>query len=172
MEFKIFTLIALTAFIVPSITFGADAKRHADVAAKGSIVMPFDLKATTHIFSKTSDGGIQQVVVKHQKDKAQITLIRTHLKEIQGQFFKGDFAGPSTIHGDAMPGLDDLKKAKPGEISIDYKEITGGAELVYKTGDANLVMALHHWFDAQLADHGGDAKPGQTMHHMDMNMKM
>ena len=172
MKSKMFVLIALSMVAVPSITFSADAKRQADVAEKGSVVMPFDLKATTHIFTKTSDGGIQQVVVKHRKDKAQITFIRSHLKEIQGQFLNGDFAGPSTIHGDVMPGLDDLKRAKPGAISIDYMEIAGGAELVYKTADANLVMALHHWFDAQLADHGTDAKPGHSMHHMDMNMKM
>ena len=34
----------------------ADAQRHADVASRGADVMPFDLKATTHVFTKTAEG--------------------------------------------------------------------------------------------------------------------
>lgn len=47
MKSKIFVLIALSMVAVPSITFGADAKRQADVATKGSVVMPFDLKVNS-----------------------------------------------------------------------------------------------------------------------------
>jgi len=142
-------------------------QRQAEVAGRGKDVMPFDLSATTHIFAKNAEGGAQQVVVKKAADVKQINLARAHLKEIREQFLKGDFSGPSHIHGQDMPGLEDLKAAKPGQIAIDYKDVKGGGQLTYKTQDASLVAALHKWFDAQLSDHGKDAMEGHV-HHGDM----
>jgi hypothetical protein len=69
-----------------------------------------------------------------------------------------------------MPGLAGLKAAKPGQVSIDYKDVDGGAELTYRTADAKLVAALHQWFDAQLSDHGPDAMAGHQ-HHQHGEMK-
>jgi hypothetical protein len=40
----------------------ADEQRQAEVAGHGKDVMPFSLAATTHIFTKTAEAGIQQVV--------------------------------------------------------------------------------------------------------------
>ena len=142
-------------------------QREAEVAGRGKDVMPFDLSATTHIFTKNAEGGMQQVVVKKAADVKQVNLARAHLKEIREQFLKGDFSGPSHIHGQDMPGLEDLKAAKPGQIAIDYKDVKGGGQLTYKTQDASLVAALHKWFDAQLSDHGKDAVEGHV-HHGDM----
>ncbi|PIF98488.1 hypothetical protein CLU84_3971 [Comamonas sp. 26] len=138
----------------------ADAQRQAEVSARGKDVMPFSLPATTHIFTKNAEGGVQRVVAKMPSDKAQEKLVRKHLQEIRAQFLQGDFSGPSHIHGQDMPGLAELKAAKPGQIAIAYKDVKGGAELTYKTVDANLVAALHKWFDAQLSDHGKDAMEG------------
>lgn len=141
-----------------------DAQRQAEVAGRGKDVMPFNLAATTHIFTKTAAGGAQQVVAKKSADVEQVNLARGHLKEIREQFLKGDFSGPSHIHGQDMPGLADLKVAKPGQIAIDYKDVKGGGQLNYMTQDASLVAALHKWFDAQLVDHGKDAMEGHTSH--------
>jgi hypothetical protein len=128
--------------------------------------MAFILAATTHIFTKDSKGGVQRVVAKKSSDTAQVILVRKHLQEIREQFLQGDFSGPSHIHGQDMPGLAALKEAKPGQMDIAYKEVNGGAELLYKTPDSELVAALHQWFDAQLSDHGKDAMEGHT--HADM----
>lgn len=135
----------------------ADAQRQAEVSQRGKDVMPFSLPATTHIFTKSADGGVQRVVAKKPSDAAQVKLIRQHLREIREQFLKGDFSGPSHIHGQDMPGLVDLKEAKPGQLDIAYEDIKDGAQLTYKTKEATLVAALHKWFDAQLSDHGKDA---------------
>jgi hypothetical protein len=143
----------------------ADAQRQAEVATLGADVMPFGLKATTHIFTKTAEGGVQRVVAKSAADVQQVKLVREHLREIQTQFLKGDFSGPTHIHGAEMPGLADLKAAKPGQIAIDYKDVDSGAQLTYRTSDAVLVAALHQWFDAQLSDHGADAMAGHMYHH-------
>jgi hypothetical protein len=142
----------------------ADAQRQAEVSGRGKDVMPFSLAATTHIFTKTAVGGVQQVVAKKSADVQQVNLARTHLREIREQFLKGDFSGPSHIHGQDMPGLADLNAAKPGQIAIDYKDVKGGGQLTYKTQDANLAAALHKWFDAQLSDHGKDAIEGHDHH--------
>ncbi|MNO81185.1 hypothetical protein D3C76_724180 [compost metagenome] len=101
-------------------------------------------------------------MVKKSTDADQVNLVREHLLEIRKQFLNGDFSGPSRIHGDDMPGLADLKTARPGQISIVYQDVEGGAELIYKTSDASLGTALHQWFDAQLSDHGKDAMEGHS----------
>lgn len=142
-----------------------DAERQAGVARRGSEVMPFSLKATTHVFTATPDGGTQRVVAKSLADAHQVNLVRAHLHDLQGQFLKGDFSGPSHIHGADMPGLAVLESARPGQLAIDYKDVEGGAELTYRSADPKLVEALHAWLAAQLHDHGADAMPGHMHHH-------
>jgi hypothetical protein len=56
-----------------------------------------------------------------------------------------------------MPGLTDLKAAKPGQVAIDYEDVEGGAELRYRTTDDKLVNALHARFYARPSDHAADA---------------
>lgn len=151
-------LLALAA--APLVTHAADPERQAQVARRGAEVMPFSLKATTHVFSETGDGGVQQVLAKDRADALQVRLVRQHLREIQAQFSKGDFSAPSHIHGNAMPGLARLEAARPGDIAISYEDVEGGGALTYRTAQPALVSALHAWFAAQLADHGPDAMAG------------
>jgi hypothetical protein len=153
-------LAIIVICLAPDFSFAADKTRQEAVAERGADVMPFDLKATTHIFTKSSMGGTQQVVVKNASDTEQIGLIREHLKMIAAQFSKGEFSDPTRIHGAAMPGLAELKAAQPGEIKINYRKLKAGAEIIYMTQNPKLVVALHKWFDAQLADHGHDAMAG------------
>lgn len=166
-------LILCVALIIastsPRMAFAADAQRQADVAERGKDVMPFSLNATTHIFTKTAEGGIQRVVAKNTADREQTKLVREHLQEIKRQFLSGDFFVPSHIHGQDMLGLDELRSAEPGQIAIDYREVDGGAELAYRATDPKKVAALHRWFDAQLSDHGADAMEGHQHHHGDMH---
>jgi hypothetical protein len=162
----LFTALIVMAGLGAAVeSFAADAERQAEVAQRGAEVMPFSLKATTHIFTKSDDGGSQQVIAKNPSDSRQIGLIRKHLREIQTQFQRGDFSGPARTHGADMPGLAQLRAAKPGQISITYKDIRGGGELTYRSNDPNLVSSLHAWFDAQLSDHGADAVDGYLHHH-------
>lgn len=163
--------VVLVAFASVSWTAhaaAADLPRQEEVAKRGADVMPFDLKATTHIFSKTDKGGTQRVVAKNVRDSVQTRLVREHLHDIQQQFQKGDFSGPTHVHGADMPGLAELRLSKPGAISVNYREVQGGAELNYQTSDTKLVAALHRWFDAQLSDHGANAMKGHQHHHGDM----
>jgi hypothetical protein len=144
-----------------------DDSRPAQVAARGAAVMPFDLAATTHTFTKTAQGGRQRVVVKDIADRAQGELIRAHLRDLQSRFSAGDFSSPARIHGNGMPGVAQLRTAQPGSISIAYRDVPGGAELEFRSADPTLISAVHAWFDAQLADHGSDAMRGDEHHHSD-----
>jgi hypothetical protein len=140
-----------------------------EVAQRGSQVMPFNLEQTTHVFTKTETGGVQQVIVKDKANTAQIKLIREHLNKISHEFAQGDFSNPAKIHGDTMPGLYELRKAKLGQLKINYKELADGAEIDYATDDTTLLKALHQWFDAQLTDHSRHAISGHPHHMMHGN---
>lgn len=163
-------ILAAIAFLaaLPLASPAADAQRQAEVAERGKDVMPFSLEATIHVFTKTSQGGVQRVVAKNAADAGQTRFVRKHLQEIKEQFLEGDFSGPLHIHGKEMPGLSALASAKPGQVAIAYKEVAGGAELEYTTADPRMVAALHQWFDAQLSDHGSDAMAGHQHHHAGM----
>jgi hypothetical protein len=137
-----------------------DTQRQAEVSERGQDVMPFSLNATTHIFINNPAGGIQQVVAKNPNDATQVSFIREHLQEIRDQFLKGNFSAPSQIHSQNMPGLATLEAATAGQLIIDYKNIEGGAQLTYTSANADLILALHQWFDAQVSDHGKDAMSG------------
>jgi hypothetical protein len=143
-----------------------DEKRLDEVARRDTHVMPFDLEKTTHVFSKTPKGGLQQVLVKDKSDTEQVGLIRAHLSEISGDFKRGDFSKPARIHGEDMPGLAELKSAKSGQIKIEYTEIPDGAQIRYSTNSPELINAIHQWFDAQLSDHPRHAVPGHDHHQM------
>lgn len=140
----------------------AENQRQAEVAQRGGDVMPFELSSTTHFFSRSVHGGVQQVVAKHANDPVQVRRVREHLETIRRQFLSGDYSGPSHIHGQDMPGLAALTAAAPGQIEIAYREVAQGAELSYTVASASLVTALHQWFDAQLSDHGEDAQAGHS----------
>jgi hypothetical protein len=144
----------------------ADATRLDDVAERGRHVMPFDLERTTHVFAKTEDGGRQQVIAKNPADAEQIRLIREHLKKIAADFSQGDFSGPARIHGDDMPGRAAMKNAEPGRIEYRYQELPDGARIDYVTVDADLIEAIHRYFDAQLSDHARHAVPGHESHRL------
>ena len=143
------------------------ATRQEVVAERSADVMPFSLKATTHVFTKTEAGSVQKVIAKNPDDAVQVRLTREHLKDIADRFAKGDFSGPSHIHGADMPGLADLQKAGRSDIAIQYADVPAGAQVTYAIKDAKLVVALHRWFDAQLSDHGSDAMLGHdhAKHH-------
>jgi hypothetical protein len=144
----------------------ATEERLDEVAKRSVYVMPFSLEQTTHVFSKTEKGGLQQVIAKDAANAEQIKLIREHLSKISQEFMRGDFSDPAKIHGEDMPGLSELKAAPPGQIKVVYKELPDGAEINYSTDDPKLIKAIHKWFDAQLSDHARHAVPDHPHHQM------
>lgn len=135
------------------------ADRQAEVAERGSEVMPFDLDATTHRFASTETGLVQTITANDPNDREQIALIREHLEEEAARFAQGDLDDPATIHGDEMPGLAALRSGA-ADIDIQFETRDDGARLTYTTEDPDLIAALHQWGQAQVSDHGEHAEHG------------
>lgn len=161
------------AFMISlSITFpafagqGADDERLDLIERRGAQVMPFSLEQTTHVFTKTENGGIQKVIVKDGKNIEQIRLIRGHLSKIANEFSQQDFSSPQKIHGEDMPGLDELRSARTGELSVSYSELPNGARIDYRSDKPEVIEAVHQWFYAQLSDHARHAVSGHEHHRM------
>ncbi|MDD2724541.1 MAG: aspartate carbamoyltransferase [Methylovulum sp.] len=142
----------------------ASPARLDEVVARGVHVMPFDLDKTQHVFTQTDTGGIQQVLAKDANDHKQIGLIRDHLSALAKCFGEGDFSGPMRIHGDTMPGVQDLRTGF-SHIQFAYRELADGAQIAYVSTDPKLIAAVHQYFDAQLSDHARHAIPGGSMQH-------
>ena len=147
-----YLLLGLAGLFLMSILIGCSSTIH----HMGSHVMPFDLDKTLHIFEMTTNGGIQDVVLRDESDEDQLILIRQHLQEEAARFSRGDFSDPKTLHGNNMPGIKELE-AGASEVSITYEELSDGARIVYETSDIRLITAIHSWFGAQLSDHGSDS---------------
>ncbi len=154
---KVLGFIVFSALVLVACS-GTGAARHAEIAAKGAMVMPFDLERTTHIFEKQALGGLQQVI-SDDGDSEQVMLIREHLKEEAERFQKGDFHDPAMIHGENMAGLHELT-TRSGELTIAYAELAEGGQITYTAEDPELIAAIHAWFEQQLADHGSHAQSG------------
>lgn len=150
-------IAALAAVGCGSNTVSSD--RQATVASIGAEVMPFDLTKTTHTFTKTADGGHQEVTANDPNDTQQIGLIRQHLAYEQTSFSSGNYTDPARIHGMDMPGVSELA-AGYQHITVSYADLPAGGALDYRSDDPKLVDALHQWFDRQLMDHGDHAKAG------------
>lgn len=157
-------LVMATVLVLAAIGAGCSsndslAEQQAEVADRGAEVMPFDLDATTHVFTKTDRGGVQVVTADDPADAVQVRLIRAHLIEERDNFARGDFDDPAQIHGHDMPGVAELT-AGYADVVVTYAETPAGAELTYTTDEPQLVDAIHSWFDRQLMDHGDDAEAG------------
>jgi hypothetical protein len=121
------------------------------------MVMPFDMNKVTHYFLKNEEGGILMIRAKDPTDTSQVSLIREHLKKESELFSNANFRDPKMLHGMNMPGVKTLSES-PNKFQVDYQKIADGAKLKFTSRDAKVIQAIHRWFDAQLKDHGKDAR--------------
>jgi len=134
-------------------------ERQAAVVERGADVMGFDPDATVHRFAPTGTGGIEEVTARDARDREEIVEVRAHLRGEVDSWRRGDFSAPATIHGEDMPGLETLMFAG-NTLAVDYTPLPDGARVTFASNDADVVAALHAWFEAQLSDHGADAERG------------
>jgi hypothetical protein len=107
----------------------------------GAQVMPFDQSQAMHMFLPDSSGGVIEIVV-HDMDAHQIALVRSHLLAEAAKFAKGDYSDPAHIHGQIMPGLNQLESGV-SQISVRYFETPSGAAITLSSATPGpLVSAL------------------------------
>jgi len=153
---------SLSTMLLITAAIQASEARLDEVQRRGRQVMPFDPEQTRHVFKKTDQSSVQEVVAKESSDTEQIELIPAHLSEISRKLAIGDSSDPARIHGDKIPGLAELRNAKPGQIKVEYEQLTDGARIRYTTDDPRLIKAIHQWFDAQSRDHARHAVPSDA----------
>jgi hypothetical protein len=125
----------------------------AAMAARAQQVMPFDLSRTTHTFTQTPQGGVENVVINEPSDTRDRDLIRSHLQTEAENFRQGNYSDPAKIHGMDMPGVNELEQGAAG-IEVVYAQTSGGAQITYTSTEPTLISAIHAWFDRQASDHG------------------
>jgi hypothetical protein len=157
--------IILTSLLLASSSAFAVEPTGPKPAVQAQQAAPFSHDLTLQTFTKTAHGGVQHVVVKSAGNSSEIKLIQVHLHKLVDEFRKGDFSTTEKAHGANMPGLAQLKMANPDDIRFDYRELPNGGQIHYSSEYPQYVQALHEWFDAQTAAHGGDVLPEHSQHH-------
>ncbi|PPD29131.1 MAG: aspartate carbamoyltransferase [Methylomonas sp.] len=128
-------------------------------------LLPYPADQTEESFTRTVHGGVQHVVAKSANNSELVKSIQAHLLKITEQFRKGDFSITGRMHGAEMPGLMQLKRAKPYDIRFEYRALEKGGQIHYSSEYPQFVSALHEWFDAQASAHGNAVIPGHKQHH-------
>ena len=130
---------------------------HAVVESHGDQAMGFPHDKTTHHFRMAVDGGAIEVAVNDPGDKADTTVIRSHLKHIAMMFSNGDFSTPTFIHDGVPPGTTTMKLMRAA-IHYNYEETPSGGRVRISAGDPIAVAAIHDFLRFQITEHRtGDA---------------
>jgi hypothetical protein len=106
----------------------AQLKKDAELKARGTRAMGFDQDATTHHFRLTRTGGAIEVSAKDSSDETDRSLIRAHLREIAGQFSRGDFEKPLMTHAEVPPGSEVMQRLRAA-IAYAYETSPGGGRV-------------------------------------------
>jgi len=165
---KVFTLLGAGLLLFSlhvSALEKANPKQVDEVHQRTQQLVPYDLDQSQLTFTRTVHGGVQHVITKSADNTSQIKLIQANLLKMVVDFRKGDFSVTEKIHGTAMPGLAQLKKAEMYDIKYEYKALPNGAQIHYSTEYPQYVEALHEWFDAQMKEHGSQVVPSHSQHH-------
>jgi hypothetical protein len=138
-----------------------DHGHHDEVMKNGEKAMGFSQTKTTHHFLLMADGGAIRVDANDAADTANRDKIRSHLKEIAGQFSKGDFKTPFAVHSKMPPGVAVMDELK-AEIEYKFEERENGAEVRISTKNARALAAIHDFLRFQIEDHqtGDPTTPG------------
>lgn len=147
----LFILVILTLTII-----GTPSKEEL-VRVRGERVMQFDLKSSQHFFLEDENEFKIIVISKDINKSENIRNIKYHLRELFDALKRGDFSMPKEIHGENMPGIEKLSRNYK-DLNIEFRELPYGAEITLKSNNKEVTRSLKIWFNAQLRDHGSDAK--------------
>jgi uncharacterized protein YjhX (UPF0386 family) len=126
----------------------------ASMQRRGEMAMGVDQYTSTHRFEALTDGGRIELT-RDVNDSLGIAQIRAHLRLIQHAFQAGDFSTPAFVHMRAMPGTAVMAK-KRGVIEYTYHDLPRGGQVTMKTTDAEALVAIHEFMDAQRVGHHAD----------------
>ncbi len=107
---------------------------------------------STHSFRLFDDGGAIELRANHSEDRPTVEGIRVHLRDIAGQFSKGDFSTPGFVHGYAPDGVEPMKEL--GEaIRYTYEELPEGGRIRIRTNSSAARDVIHAFLRFQIIEH-------------------
>jgi len=130
----------------------AQMAKDADLKKRGAVAMGFDQDKTTHHFRLYTTGGAIEVVANDATDAATVAQVRTHLKEIAGEFATADFGKPFATHGEMPPGVRTMQERR-STLSFQYEDTLAGARVRMTTADATAIQAVHEFLRYQIREH-------------------
>ena len=139
----------------PGMTHGEHLKqmeKEAELKRRGAAAMGFDQTTTTHHFLLSRDGGSVEVTANEAADTTSLEAIRTHLKEIAGQFSRGDFGKPLATHGEQPDGVADMIRLRRA-LSYSFDPMAGGGRVRIKASSPAALEAVHRFLRYQIREH-------------------
>lgn len=121
---------------------------------RGNVAMGFNQTMIHHHFMSTTTGGEIMIMSTNMSDIKTIDEIRSHVKDIQYEFSRGNFTKPFYIHAQIVPGTD-IMTAKKDLINYSIKDIDGGSILMLSTNDTKLLDAIQQFMNFQSSQHMG-----------------
>ena len=148
-------LLAGCAVVVAGACTSSSASSDSAFAAvqeRGKDVMGVDQYTSRHVFEDLPDGGRIVLDRDDASDTVAIATIRAHMREIAGQFGRGDFTNPSLVHAQTVPGTG-IMRARRDAISYTAADRPRGAEVRIASRDSAAVRAIHEFLAFQRSDH-------------------
>ena len=130
----------------------AQMQKDAELKRRGAAAMGFDQDATTHHFVLTADGGVIDVSVNEAADAMNRDAVRAHLKEISGEFARGNFAKPFATHGEEPPGVKTMQQRLKA-LAFRYEDTPRGGRVVIRTEDGRARAAVREFLRYQIREH-------------------
>jgi hypothetical protein len=132
----------------------------AAVQARGRGVMGVDQYTSAHVFEDLPDGGRIVLDRDEARDTTGVAAIRAHMREIAGEFARGDFTSPGLVHARDVPGTA-VMTARASTLSYIASDRPRGAEVRIRSADPEAVKAVHEFLAFQRSDHRA---AGHEMH--------
>jgi len=132
-------------------THAADSA-FAAVQARGRGVMGVDQNSSAHVFEDLPDGGRIVLDRDEARDTTGVATIRAHMREIAGEFARGDFTNPGLVHARDVPGTA-VMAARASTLSYTASDRPRGAEVRIRSADPEAVKAVHEFLAFQRSDH-------------------
>lgn len=129
--------------------------------------MGVDQYASTHVFDALTDGG--RIEFQYDSDDVEaIDQIRSHLREIELAFQRGDFSTPAFVHAQEVPGTAVMAERRE-HIEYRYRDLPRGGELRLTTQDPEALAAIREFMTFQRTDHRAEGMDHATMDHAAMD---
>jgi hypothetical protein len=130
----------------------AQMQKDAELKKRGAVAMGFDQDKTTHHFRLYETGGAIEVVANDPADKPTVGQVREHLKEIAGEFARGDFGKPLATHGELPPGFEAMQE-RTNALTFRFEDMPAGGRVRITSPDVKARNAVHEFLRYQIQEH-------------------